>query len=74
MCPIITAADNINLYQGNAIVTKMVNIAKREIDQSDKKQQWVKPEIRTIALDDPLAKYFQSLTAKQHDELFQSAD
>lgn len=51
-------------------MTKMEDISKLPIDDGGKKKQWVKPEIRILAHDDPLVKYFQSLTDIQHGELF----
>ncbi len=51
-------------------MTQMVNIVKGLMDGGNKKKPWVKPEIRTLAHDDPLVKHFKSLTAEKHDNLF----
>ncbi len=51
-------------------MTKMENILPCPIIDSTKKKQWIKPEIRTLAHDDPLVQHFQSLTKEQHDVIF----
>lgn len=53
-------------------MANMEDISKLPIDDGRKKKQWVKPEIRILAHDDPRVKYFQSLTDIQHRKLFKS--